>query len=137
MLIRAAALIEGLVCEPPIAPEPFVVRPVSLDRKFIGRDGRAIFNAELADAAFVTHVDQPTWGTRLWPRRKLAFAICSPLEGDAQAIAAIRAVTGQMRDVLALSHGGDPRVYICAFDVSEDGLTTWRTVGVMLGEGPY
>ena len=77
MLIRAAALIEGLRLETPVTLEPFVVRPVSLDRKFIGRDGRAIFNAELADAAFVTYIDRPTWGVQLWPRRKLALAICS------------------------------------------------------------
>lgn len=60
--MRAAALIEGLRLEAPVTLEPFVVQPVSPDRKFIGRDGRRIFNAELADAAFVTSVDQPHLG---------------------------------------------------------------------------
>ena len=48
MWMRAAALIEGLRLEDPITLEPLVVTPVSPDRKFIGRDGRGIFNAELA-----------------------------------------------------------------------------------------
>ena len=137
MLMRAAALIEGVRLDTPVALEPFVVQPVSRDRKFIGRDGRHIFNAELADAGFVTSVDQPTWGTQLWPRRQLAFAVSSPIEGDVRAIAAIEAVARRMADVFALSHGGDPRVYAGAFELSDDNGETWRTVGVMLGEGPY
>ena len=40
MLMRAAALIEGVRLDTPVALEPFVVQPVSRDRKFIGRDGR-------------------------------------------------------------------------------------------------
>jgi hypothetical protein len=137
MLMRAAALIEGLRLETPVTLEPFVVRPVSLERKFIGRDGRAIFNAELADAAFVTYVDQSTWGAQLWPRRKLALAVCSPVAGDAGGIAVVHAMSGRMTDVLALAHGGDPRVYISAFELSEDDGASWRTAAVMLGEGPY
>jgi hypothetical protein len=43
MLMRAAALIEGLRLEARVTLEPFVVQPVSLDRKFIGRDGRGIY----------------------------------------------------------------------------------------------
>ena len=85
----------------------------------------------------MTYIDQPTWGVQLWPRRKLALAICSPVEGDAGAIAVIQAVSGRMTNVLALAYGGDPRVYISAFELSEDDGTTWRTAGVMLGEGPY
>jgi hypothetical protein len=136
MLMRAAALIEGLRLAAPVTLEPFVVRAVSPDRKFIGRDGRGIFNAELADAGFVTSVDQSTWGTQLWPRRQLALAVCAPVEGDARAMAAFQGVTRRMTDVLALSHGGDPRVYISAFEFSDDG-EPWRTAAVMLGEGPY
>lgn len=137
MLIRAAALIEGLRLEAPITLQPFLVTPVSPDRKFIGRDGRGIFNAELADAGFVTSVDQPTWATQLWPRRQLALAVSSAVEGEARTMPLVLAlVAGRMTDVLALSHGGDPRVYVSAFELSDDGAT-WRTAAVMLGEGPW
>ena len=135
--MRVAALIEGVRLEAPVTLEPFVVRPVLSDGKFIGRDGRDIFNAELADAGFVTSVDQSTWAAQLLPRRQLALAVSSTVEGDARAIAVIQAITGRITDVLALSHGGDPRVYIGAFELSDDDGGTWRTAGVMLGEGPY
>ena len=137
MLIRAAALIEGLRLEAPITLQPFVVTPVSPDRKFIGRDGRGIFNAELAAAGFVTSVDQPTWAAQLWPRRQLALAVSSAVEGEARTMPLVLAlVAGRMTDALALSHGGDPRAYVSAFELSDDGAA-WRTAAVMLGEGPY
>jgi len=80
-------------------------------RKFIGRDGRAIFNTELAAAGFATAVDQPTWGAQLWPRRRLALAVSSAVEGDAATMPMVLAlVANRMTDVLAFSHGGDPRV---------------------------
>jgi hypothetical protein len=119
--MRAAALIEGLRLEAPVALEPFVVQPVSPARKFIGRDGGAIFNAELADAGFVTSVDQATWGAQLWPRRKLALAICSSVEADERAIDAFLAVAGRMTDVFALSHGAIPA---CTSARSSSATTT-------------
>jgi len=137
MWMRAAALIEGLRLDAPITLQPFVVTPVAADRKFIGRDGRAIFNAELAAAGFATAVDQPTWGAQLWPRRRLALAVSSAVEGDAATMPMVLAlVANRMTDVLAFSHGGDPRVYVSAFEISPDGAT-WRSAAVMLGEGPY
>ena len=130
-------MIEGLRLDELITLQPFVVTPVSPDRKFIGRDGRDIFNAELADARFVTSVTQPTWGVQLWPRRQLALAVCSRVEGDARTMPMVLALAAnRMTDVLALSHGGDPRVYASAFELSDDGAT-WRTAAVMVGEGPY
>jgi len=133
--IRAAVLLEGLRLDEPLSFPPFEVSPVPKERKFIGRDGREIFNAELAQAGFVTEVDAPGWGVQLWPRKQLAFAICQPLEGDVHISFAVAALANQLADLVTLSHGGEPRVVACAFEASEDQEQSWRPIVLMVGGG--
>ena len=47
---------------------PLNLSAVPLDRGYCGREAREIFNAELADAGFVTTVEGYTYGDE-WPKQ--------------------------------------------------------------------
>lgn len=134
MHCRSAFLLEGVSLDAPLDVPPFTVTPVSPERKFIGRDGCMIFNAELADAGFVTQVGQPAWAVQIWPRRKLALAVCGPVEAGADAALQLASMANALADALALSHGGEPRVVASVVERSDDG-DVWRAWMVMLGGG--
>lgn len=64
MRVRAAWLIEGVRMDGPVRMAPLSLSPVSLDRGYVGREAREIFNAELTDAGFVTAVGDRFGGHR-------------------------------------------------------------------------
>lgn len=137
MLVRSAALIEGLRLEEPLQFGPVTIAPVDLDLGFVGRDGRDIVNAQLEALGFVSRVEAPAWGMQLWPRRKLAVATLGPVAGDVSTTLLLARVVSQVVDLLALSHGGDPRELADVVEISEDDGATWRTLAQMFGSGPY
>lgn len=134
MLLRAAFLIDGLRLEEPLRLGTVLFVPVAPERGFIGRDGREIFNGELDEHGFVTHIQPSSWGMQLAPRRKMAVALVDVIDGEIELWRSTIEMVRQALDLLALSHGGDPQDVAGVLEVQEDGQ--WRTLAEMFGSGP-
>jgi hypothetical protein len=116
-----------------------LARPVGIDRGFVGRDGREIFNRELAEIGFVTDINAPAWGVQFGPRHRLALIESEALDiGDGVAGAQIpNALASRVGDLLALTNGGAPRLLAGVTEVSDDEGAHWRTLAIMAGSGPF
>lgn len=139
MRVRSAFLIEGLRIDDELRLAPLVVRPVGLERGYFGKDGREIFNAELADAGLVTHIGRPAWSTQIGPRHRLALVLSDVLEVDdaPRGTLVSTAMVSRLADLLALTEGGAPRVVAGVTEVCENGPMSWRTLAIMAGSGPW
>jgi hypothetical protein len=136
--IRAAWLIEGVRIEGSVRMGSLRLSPVSLDRGYVGREAREIFNAELADAGFVTAVDRPMWGAQIAPYRRLVRAVSDEFSlGDASHLAALNTVAAKAADLLAVIWGGAPEVVAGATELWDDAQGAWRTLFVSVGGGAW
>lgn len=138
MWSRSAYLIEGVRLDTEWRLMPLVARPTAPDRGYFGRDGREIFNAELADAGFVTRISRPGWGAQIAPRHRLALVLVDAVEVEqsSDGVRLANLVVSRLADLVALTHGGAPRVVGGVNEISEDG-GNWRTLAIMAGGGPW
>ena len=138
-LLRSAALIEGLRLEDNLPIGALVVAPVPYEGGFAGQELRQTFNDLLAAHGFVSGFDQASWAVQLATRRRLAFVATPPVRVDevVPASSAANSTLGRLVDALALTHGGAPRVFAAANEVSSDGGKSWRTLAQMAGSGTY
>lgn len=138
-LLRSAALIEGLRLDEALSIGPLVVEPVPHEGGFAGRELRQTFNDLLAARGFVSMFNQSGWAMQLAPRQQLAFIATPPVEVEEVVPASIEASheLGRLVDVLALTHGGGPRVFAAANEFSSDQGQSWRTLALMAGSGVY
>ena len=137
--VRGAYLIDGVRLERELRTAPLTARPIPIERGFVGRDGRELFNTELTDLGFVTVIDRPIWGTQFGPRHRLALVITDEIEVDNMptCVLSVDATVGQLADLLALSHGGAPRVFAGVLEVSHDRGGRWQPLAVQAGSGPW
>jgi hypothetical protein len=117
---------------------PLSLSPVSLERGYVGREAREIFNGELADAGFVTAVEQPIWGAQIAPYRRLVRVVSDELDivgvsevGDVDSLAARAA------NVLVVIWGGAPEVIAGAIEVWDERQGKWSTLSVSVGGGAW
>jgi hypothetical protein len=138
-LLRCAALIEGLGLDRPLEVGALVFKPVPIERGFAGRELRQVFNDLLSAHGFVSAFERSSWAMQLATRRHLAFVTTPPVEVDRVAHSAIQATEelGRVIDALALTHGGAPRLFAAANELSSDGGGSWRTLALLAGSGTY
>jgi hypothetical protein len=138
MRVRAAWLIEGVRIDGPARMAPLSLSPISLDRGYVGREARGIFNAELADAGFVTAVERPIWGAQIAPYRRLVSVISDELDLDGLAeVGALTSLAANAANVLAVIWGGAPEVIAGATELWDDRHGGWRTLSVSAGGGAW
>lgn len=130
---------DGVRLETELRLPPLSARPIGLDRGFVGRDGREIFNRELAEIGYVTSINAPAWGVQFGPRHRLALIESDALDiGEGVAGAQIpNALASRVGDLLALTNGGAPRLLAGVTEVSDDEGANWRTLAIMAGSGPF
>ena len=105
---------------------PLSLSPVSLDRGYVGGEAREIFNAELADAGFVTAVERPIWGAQIAPYRRLVRVIGDELDmDDASKIGALDSLAAKAANVLVVVWGGAPEVIAGATEVWHERRGDW------------
>ncbi len=139
VLLRSAALIEGLRLDNPLPVGALIFEPVSSEGGFSGRELRQTFNDLLKARGFVSAFDRPSWAMQLQPRRRLAFVTTPPVAVDDVVPASMEASRELRRlvNVLALTHGGAPQIFAAANEVSSDGGKSWRELSLMAGGGVY
>jgi hypothetical protein len=136
--VRAAWLIEGVRLEEPLRMGPLHLSPVPLDRGYFGREAREIFNAELADAGFVTAVSRPIWGAQIAPYRRLVRAVSDELAlEDASQLAILNAAAAKAADALAVIWGGAPEVIAGATELWDEARGWWRNLSLSVGGGAW
>jgi hypothetical protein len=138
-LLRSAALIEGLRLEDALPIGALVVAPVPHEGGFAGRELRQTFNNLLAAHGFVSAFDRPSWAMQLATRRRLAFVATPPVEVEQVVPSSMEATRtlGRLVDALALTHGGAPRIFAAANELSSDGGGSWRTLALIAGSGTH
>jgi hypothetical protein len=138
-LLRSAALIEGLRLDGPLRVGQFVFEPVPIEDGFAGGELRQTFNDLLGSSGFVSEFDRPGWAMQLAPRRRLAFVATPSAEVDQIAAASMEArrTLRRLVDSLALTHGGAPRLFAAATEVSTDDGGSWRPFALMAGGGTW
>lgn len=138
MRVRAAWLIEGVRIDGPVRMGPLTLSQVALERGYIGREAREIFNAELADAGFVTMVERPIWGPQIAPYRRLVRVITDELEIEhVSEAAALRVLAANAANILVVIWGGAPEVIAGATEVWEEQRRAWRTLALARGGGAW
>jgi hypothetical protein len=121
----------------PVRMAPLSLSQVSLDRGYVGREARKIFNSELADAGFVTAVERPIWGAQIAPYRRLVSVISDELDVDSVSeVGALNSLAAKCANVLAVIWGGAPEVIAGATEVWEQ-RQGWRTLSVSVGGGAW
>jgi len=116
--------------------DPLSLSQVSLDRGYFGREAREIFNAELADAGFVTTVERRIWGSQIAPYRRLVRAVSDEVDvGGVSELGGLNALAARAADVLAVTWGGAPEVIAGAVEVWDGARGGWRTLSVSVGGG--
>jgi hypothetical protein len=76
---------------------------------------------------------------QLATRRRMAFVATRPVEVDEVVPASLEAIgtLARLVDALALTHGGAPRMFAAANEISADGGESWRTLALMAGSGTH
>lgn len=138
MRVRAAWLIQGVRVDGPARMAPLSLSPVSLDRGYVGREARDIFNAELAGAGFVTAVERPIWGAQVAPYRRLVRVVTDELDvAGSSDVVALASFAARCADVLTVMWGGAPEVIAGATEVWDARGGEWRTLSVSVGGGAW
>jgi hypothetical protein len=138
-LFRCAVLVEGLRLSESVQVGALAIEPVPIEGGFSGQELRQTFNDLLATHGFVSAFERWTWATQLATRRQLAFFTTPPVNVTDAVTASMSAneELASLVDALALVHGGAPRIFAAAHELSSDGGVSWRTLALMAGSGRH
>jgi hypothetical protein len=94
----------------------------------LGRDVPEWFADLLGEAGLVPTIDHPTWMAVTAPRRPVFFVVTPWLEAPdpAAATSQLHLIVATVLDVLALTHGGEPRTVGWVVDMAEPGQAPRR-----------